>query len=138
VLRPSITCWIVCYGIFSGIQYRFGAHFDERISIFTSVEAAEVTNNQTTRFQDGNLYLASGRAMRASDRLAEAVRHFQQGIAILGEDYVGAGVIDDTSMKYILAETQVRDRNFQQAASLLEHVLETRLNLFAKKYRISN
>ena len=84
------------------------------------------------------MYLASGRAMRASDRLAEAVRHFQQGIAILGEDYVGAGVIDDTSMKYILAETQVRDRNFQQAASLLEHVLETRLNLFAKKYRISN
>ena len=82
VLRPSITCWVVCYGIFAGSQYRFGIPFNQRINIFTSAEAAEVMNSQTTRFRDGNSYLASGRVMQASDRLAEAVRDFQQGIEI--------------------------------------------------------
>lgn len=135
VLRPSIVCCLLYFGIYAGSQYRLGGYFDQRISIYTSAKAAEAMKNQTKRFQDSSSFLASGRAMQTSGRSAEAVRHFQQGIMILGDDYLGVGVIDDTPMKYMLAETQLRDKNIRQAASILERVLETRLNLFAKKYR---
>lgn len=135
VLRPSIVCCLLYFGICAGIQYILTVCFDQQIGIYTSAKAAEAMKNQTKRFQDSSSFLASGRAMQTSDRSAEAVRHFQQGIMILGDDYLGAGVIDDTPIKYLLAETQLRDKNIRQAASTLERVLETRLNLFAKKYR---
>jgi hypothetical protein len=90
------------------------------------------------QFRQGLSYLNSGKAWQEGERFEAAIRDFRNGLEVIGEEYASPEVIDDTSMKFMLSQTQIRDRQYEQAAAVLERVLETRLNLFAKKYNISN
>jgi hypothetical protein len=96
------------------------------------------TLDRRTQFREGFGYLQSGQAMEESGRFEAAIRDFQEGLRVIGEDYGSVNTIDDTSMKFMLARTQIQGKQFKQAAAVLQRILETRLNLFAGKYRISD
>jgi hypothetical protein len=77
--------------------------------------------------------LQVARRLSAAQQIPEAIRVLNAGIDVLGDRYWVPDLIDDTRMKRIVAEHDQRAGRLEQAASLLEGVLDARTAVYAQR-----
>ena len=75
-----------------------------------------------------------GQALAAAGRRDDAVAMYRFGIAELGARYASVDLLDDTGTKLILAEHRLAAGDADQAAALLERVLESRTTVYVKRF----
>lgn len=84
-----------------------------------------------------HLVLASSRAWLAlGDQFIDqgnfeaAIACAKQGLAVLGSEYAGSEVEDDTEMKLLAAEDRIQAGHLQDGASVMLRMLKTRTELY--------
>ncbi|MBX3667934.1 MAG: hypothetical protein KF778_05980 [Rhodocyclaceae bacterium] len=93
---------------------------------------AELERIAHRHYLEADTWLNAGRARLAKGDTKRAVTAFQRGIAIMGRRHRHPSVIDDSGAKLAEAEFALESGEEQRGAALLERVLETRLNIYAK------
>jgi hypothetical protein len=75
--------------------------------------------------------LRAGKLLMSKNNPTEAIKVFDQGISKISYECCAEGVDDDTSVKYILAKSQLKDKNLEVSANLFKSVLESRLKNYS-------
>jgi hypothetical protein len=87
-----------------------------------------------TRAAAAQAWLGLAEALLGSNDWQGAVSAARSGIDELGNDYARPPVIDDTSLKLELAETQLQEGKMEPAANLFVRMLKNRLTLFMQAH----
>jgi hypothetical protein len=78
-------------------------------------------------------YLERGRALTNPELAGKA---FEAGIQTLGDRYSNPDLLDDTDTKLALAKSARQKSDLKQSATLLERVLESRLQVYAQRFKL--
>jgi hypothetical protein len=78
--------------------------------------------------------LTHARNLAQRGQFREAVAAYRVGVERLGDHYLHEGLIDDTGMKQLLAESNAAEGNWQAAANVYDRVLEARLQVYAQRF----
>jgi hypothetical protein len=77
-------------------------------------------------------YYDSGNEKYKIGNYLEAIYLFKKGIEELGDCYDTPGLLDDTGTKFLMAKSEERRQNLDNAAYSLRSVLRDRLLLYDK------
>jgi hypothetical protein len=75
-----------------------------------------------------------GQALAAAGRRDDAIAMYRFGISELGARHASVELLDDTGTKLILAEHRLAAGDADQAAALLERVLDSRATVYARRF----
>lgn len=73
-------------------------------------------------------HLQQGEQALAGQEFQESIEQFRLGIAVIGNQYLRPGDIDDTGMKMTLAQIEEKNQRLVIAANILKKVLQDRLH----------
>lgn len=78
--------------------------------------------------------LAKGNKAMADKDFIQAIKHFDEGLEIIGNNYDMDGMEDSTGRKLTLANTFQKQDKLEDAANLKQRILTTRFEVFKQKY----
>lgn len=76
-----------------------------------------------------NKLLNSADTYIENSQFIEAIDTLNEGIELVGDEYLSSSTIDNTGQKLMLAHIEVRNGRYNFAANLLRNVLASRLNV---------
>lgn len=128
-----------------------GSLTDQRVTLAFSFEAFEHLsekmslgdfgeNSRPCRVVNGQVMILLWRAkiLMGEDRFASAITLLDQGIALIGDDYVRPDVVDDTGQILLAAEVSALGGKQEVAANLKARALEGRLEGYTTVHRCSS
>ena len=83
--------------------------------------------------QEVSRLLKDGQAAIAQNRFDDALAKCRAGLEVLGDAYVRTGVLDDTGLKFIAADTLQRQGKVENASSIYCRTLAERFAQFNGK-----
>jgi len=92
--------------------------------------------NQQATSQDSQVMLKATALLHSGHRHLElesyglAVKDFESGIDLIGDQYKSEDLVDDTGMKLLFARSLLSKRETGKAAGILERVLESRIGAY--------
>lgn len=83
---------------------------------------------------ESRAWLELGRRKLEAGEPREAVRCAEQGLEALGDEYAPPGVEDDTQLKLLAAQEQLRQGRDEAGARVMLRMLEERTTLYARRH----
>lgn len=106
---------------------------------FASAGMAEDVSNRKKSYQliedlalkqdKAQKLLEQGEKQIDDSQFPEAINTLNEGIELIGSEYVSPLTIDDTGQKLVLAKIEQKNGRYNIAANLLKSVLTTRLSI---------
>ncbi len=105
-------------------------------AVDTSYAKNTVVSQRTqSQISKAEAFLSRAKLAIKDRKFRTAIDLLDKAIALIGDDYAGPNVDDDTGLALVLAQTEQNKQHYQRAAKRKQDVLEIRIHLLRSRMR---